>query len=96
MGILTKRQREVLEIMDKLVDDEAGELVYERGRGYIGLEPVAGRTVFALLRLCAIGLEDGSEVGRFERYTINETGRKLLAGDASDGRAVYRLITRRR
>ena len=51
-------------------------------------------TVFALLRLCAISLEDGSEVGRFERYTIKGTGRKLLAGDASDVRAVYRLITR--
>ena len=82
--------------MDKHVDDEDGELVYERGSGYIGLEPVAARTVFALLRLCAISVEDGSEPGRFERYTINETGRKLLAGDVSDVRAVYRSITRRR
>jgi hypothetical protein len=61
-------------------DDDEGELVYERGVGYLGLSPVAGRTVFALLRLCAISLETGSVIGECERYRINETGEAYLRG----------------
>jgi hypothetical protein len=71
---LTKRQLEVLTIMR----DEEEELVYERGTGYVGDSSVSGRTLFALLRCCAISAEVGSEPGGFERYTINETGRNLL------------------
>lgn len=78
--MLTKRQREILTIMR----DQDEELVYERGVGYIFESPVAARTVFALLRLCAISLQSDSEPGGFERYRINGTGRKLLEGDASD------------
>ena len=74
---LTKRQREILAQMAAHSDDDDGELVYERGRGFLGNDPVAARTVFALLRLCAISLE-GGEVGGFERYRINETGQALL------------------
>ena len=63
-------------------DEEAGELAYERGRGYLGLEPVAARTVFALLRMCAISSEtpmhDIGTPGHVERYVINETGERLL------------------
>ena len=75
--ILTKRQREILEIMAAHPDDEEGELVYERGFAYLGTQSVAPRTINTLLRLCVIGLS-GGEVGRFERYRINETGRQLL------------------
>ena len=74
---LTPRQREILTQMAAHPDDDEGELVYERGRGFLGNDPVAARTVFALLRLCAIKL-DGGEVGGFERYRINETGQALL------------------
>jgi hypothetical protein len=76
---LTKRQLEALRRMR--IDDE--ELVYERGRCYVGSEKFSARTFFALLRACAIrhdpySAKQGS--GGMERYTINETGRNLLEG----------------
>lgn len=71
----TKRQLQIL----RLMRDSDEELVYERGTGYVGIEKVSAGTVFGLLRLCAIRMEAGSEVGGFERYTINSTGRELLA-----------------
>lgn len=79
-GLLTRRQREILEIMAAHPDEDAGELVYERGRGFLGDEPVAARTVFSLLRLMAISLESG-EPGGFERYRINETGRLYIRAE---------------
>ena len=75
--LLTKRQLEVLRIMAAHPDDDEGELVYERGRGYLGDDPVAPRTLTALLRACAISLDSLS--GQVERYHINETGRALVA-----------------
>lgn len=71
---LTKRQAEILRIMR----DQEEELVYERGQGFVEDSSVAPRTVFALLRLCALHAENGSEPGGLERYTINETGMDLL------------------
>ncbi len=79
---LTKRQREVLETMADYPFNFRGELVYEQGAGgWLGYDRVAARTVFALLRACAISLESGSVIGdgRVERYRINETGRQLIA-----------------
>lgn len=72
---LTKRQLDILTRMAAHPHDEDGELVYERGVAFLGDEPIAARTVFALLRACTISLEDVSAVGSFERYRINETGR---------------------
>jgi hypothetical protein len=76
---LSKRQLEVLRILRDNKDTEEGELVYERGIGYVGDSPVSAQTVFALLRLAALRPTDGSQIGCFERYTINSTGEKLLA-----------------
>ncbi len=73
--MLTKRQIEVLKIMR----DEEEELVYERGVGYVGVNRISGATLLGLLRCAAISLDQFSEVGDFERYTINETGRSLIA-----------------
>lgn len=78
MAVLTKRQRAVLEIMAAHPDDDEGELVYERGQGWLGDDRIAPRTVFALLRHMAIS-HRGGDVGGVERYRINETGRELLA-----------------
>lgn len=76
--MLTRRQREILTLMRDGRGDDA-ELVYERGRGCVGVERVSGRTVFALLRAAAISADGFSGgPGDFERYTINETGRGLL------------------
>lgn len=77
-GPLTRRQEAILRTMAEHPDDDEGELVYERGVAYLGLERVAARTVFALIRLSVISLERDSVVGSFERYRINETGVKLL------------------
>lgn len=72
--MLTKRQRQILTLMR----DKNEELVYERGSGYVGLERVGKASVFALIRLMALRHE-GGDPGGFERYTINQTGRDLLA-----------------
>ena len=76
--MLTERQREILAQMDAHPDDDEGELVYERGVAFLGDQPVAARTVFALLRWCAITLESGAVGEGLERYRINETGQELL------------------
>lgn len=80
---LSPRQREILRLMEERGDDEDGELVYERGRGFLGDDPVAARTVFRLVRLMAVSLATDSRVGEFERYRINETGRRLWRKRAS-------------
>jgi len=74
---LTKRQLELLAIMR----DADEELVYERGTGWVGDTRVSARTLFALLRACAISLDQYSaQPGEgLERYTLNETGRNLLS-----------------
>ena len=80
-GRLTPRQRKVLQIMAADPDGDDGELVYEQGECWLGLERVASRTLFALLRACAIS-QDGEGLsgdGKLERYRINETGRRLIA-----------------
>ena len=74
---MTKRQAEILRVMADNRDTEAGELVYERGRGFIGDEPVAARTVFALLRAMWIRHRDG-RIGGFERYAITAEGMRAL------------------
>lgn len=75
---LTKRQLEILRLMRDSQHDEDGELVYEKGVGYVGLTRVSSRTVDGLLRNAAIHLETGCKIGQFERYTINQTGLELL------------------
>ena len=77
--MLTRRQLSVLVTMVAHPDDDEGELVYERGIGYLGDERIAPRTVFALLRAGAISLDSTSTVGGVERYRINSTGRHYLA-----------------
>ena len=71
---LTKRQLFILRMMHDLEE----ELVYERGHGYVGLTRVGKSTVMALIRAMAIRADPHSTVGKFERYTINETGRSIL------------------
>ena len=79
--ILTKRQRFILELMR----DEDEEFVYEAGMAYVGEFSTSKYMLMNLLRLCAIKLEDGCEIGRgLERYTLSGTGKKLLLGDTSD------------
>lgn len=75
---LTKRQLEVLSIMaDNEHDDHEGVIAYERGNAYIGDTRIAARTVFALIRACAISpIQDGGV--DFEHYQINETGTNIL------------------
>ena len=56
------------------------ELVYERGAGWwLGLDRIAPGLARALLQAVALRKAQDSRVGVFERYTINETGRRVLA-----------------
>lgn len=75
-GILTKRQIEILKIMYDNENTDDGEIVYEKGIGYLGLERIAPRTVFALLRVCCISLDQYG--GGVEHYHINGTGKDFL------------------
>jgi hypothetical protein len=80
---LTKREAEILTRMrDAPEGDDDGELVYDGGRtAWLGLDHVAPRTLFKLLRLCAISADQFNKGGGgAERFTINDTGRALLDG----------------
>lgn len=67
-------------LLDILVTmrDEDEELVYEKRRAYLGTKRVDASAVHQLSILMAIHLDQFSQVGGFERYTINETGLNLL------------------
>jgi len=73
---LTKAQADVLRVMQKTGE----ELVYSAGVGYVGLRQVSRSVVMGLLQKCALRADQFSDIDRgdVERYTINETGRKLL------------------
>lgn len=71
---LTKRQREILTKMR----DEDEELVYSGGIAWVGLERTSGKLVMGLCRALAISMDTFSEVGEYESYTINDTGRAML------------------
>lgn len=75
-GILTKRQIEILKIMYDNEDTDDGEIVYDKGTGYVGLEKIAPRTIFSLLRLCCISADQYG--GAIEHYHINGTGEDFL------------------
>jgi hypothetical protein len=71
---LTERQREAL----RLMRDTDEEMVWENGQVWVGLERFSRSTVVALIRACAVSLDQFSTVGKVERYSINSTGCKLL------------------
>ena len=70
---LTKRQIEVLRLLR-----DGKDLVREGLTVYVGDNRTNVLTVTRLLQTCAVKLEDGSVVGKFERYLINSTGREIL------------------
>jgi len=82
---LTHRQLEVLKIMaDNEEDDYEGTIAYECGTAYIGDTRIAARTVFALIRACAIS-ETFSCGGKLvEHYSINETGKEILKANKDE------------
>lgn len=83
---LTCRQREILRLMaerHEAEDFDDAELVFERGRGYVGAEPVAPSTLIALLRACVLRRITG-EPGGYEAYAINGDGLRLVRGWAAE------------
>ena len=83
---VTRRMVELLRIMRDRTDAKAGdgdaELVYDYARekklAYLGLEPVAPRTVFGMLRACAITSNSDNKAEGPQYYRITETGRQIL------------------
>lgn len=71
---MTKRELDILQFMR----DEDEELVISAGEAMVGLERTSIALAYSLLRCVAIRLDPYSEVGKFERYTITEEGRKIL------------------
>jgi hypothetical protein len=78
---MTRRQRQILTLMRDNRDNDTGELVYDGGRtAYLNLERISPRTLWSLIRLAAISADQFNTV-KFQRYTINENGLKLLADE---------------
>lgn len=75
---MTKRQAYALKLLRDNANKEDGEMVYEKGECWIGLEKFGRKTLFALLRLMALRIDSHSTIGGFEIYTINETGLNLF------------------
>ena len=74
MKKLTKRQKEILTMMN---NDH--ELIYCKGGGWwIDDIKTNSKLVFSLLRGCLISLDSFSNVGIYEIYYINETGKESL------------------
>lgn len=75
MSLITPEMRTALAIM---AEDPDADMVYEKGAGWwVGCERLAGITAHNLLRLCLVS-DSGSTPGVFERYDINEEGRRAL------------------
>lgn len=55
-----------------------GEMVFERGRCYVGETRFAASTFYLLVR-CMVLRNESGKPGEFERWTLNETGRATLA-----------------
>lgn len=76
---LTDRQRKALEFLRD--DEEYGDMVYEPGAGWwLGICKTNGKLALNLIRLCLISREQYSYSNRYERWTINEAGRRVLNG----------------
>lgn len=74
---LTAREAEILAAMAAFPEET---LVYERGKAYFGLTPVAARTVFSLVRKIYVSPQSRFEsMNRVEHYAINEDGARALA-----------------
>ena len=72
---LTRAQRRVLQT---LADDEDVDLAYDKGGGWwIGDEKTNGKLAMALI--CRV-LVSADGHGDFQRYAINESGRRALQG----------------
>lgn len=69
-------------MLRRIARAEDEELVYEQGAGWwIDTAEVSGKVANELLRFCLVHAEH-EHGAAFERYTVNEEGRALLA-DAS-------------
>ena len=77
-ALLTSRQLAILSQMAENRDTDDGEIVYSMGHGFIGYDQISRGTIDALLRACAISLDQFSDKA-CERYVINETGLSLVA-----------------
>lgn len=82
---MTHTQRRVLQLLADGLD-----LVYSKGRGWwVGDEQTNGKLAQALIRLMFVRPDSYNQ--KVERYTINESGRRALAGEKPycDGRGRY-------
>lgn len=74
---LTKRQREVLTL---LRDDVDLDLVYSKGGGWwIGNDETNGKLAKFLIQNILVSSDSGF-ASDFERYVINESGKRALEG----------------
>lgn len=79
---ITRRQREILQWLADNEDDEDGEIVQEGREVWYGLERSSPALVLRLIHMMAISTDGlGCGIGELvERWRINGTGKKILAG----------------
>lgn len=67
-------------VLRRLVADGLeGDVVGENGQWWCGNERASWSTVRKLLTLCLIGEDGENHAEGFERYVLNEEGRRILA-----------------
>lgn len=97
---LTPGMARVLREMVEATESGDEELVYSlHGGWWIGLRRTNGKVALGLLSLCLIN-EAQDSVPDFQRYTINEDGRKILESDTyvprilrtKQGRVAYTMF----
>lgn len=84
---LSPRQREVLRLMREaeLRDDWDDACIVKDGRSaYVGLESIAARTIYALVRAMAIKTIEGDADG-YEVFGLTEEGRDLAVPEPETG-----------
>ncbi len=76
---LTSQQQKALKFLRD--DKEYGDLVYEQGAGWwLGTNKTNGKLAMNLIRLCLVTKVDASSVTKYERWEINDSGRRILEG----------------
>src|SRR5437764_89330 len=78
--ILTKTQREVLEILANSRSHDTDDILCEGRECWVGPRRISMATVNALNRVCLLHREDSSQ--GCERFTINSFGRRALEDES--------------
>lgn len=82
-----------LNLLRRIAASEDGELVCEKGAGWwCGIHEVNGRDAMEILRWICIKRDGGNLGDGYQIYTINETGRKVLADPEKGAKEILEIL----